>query len=87
MCGIVQLLKRTQDTSEQLARVRKQGEDLAQAGISESAPDNSRQQERLAARVQVGISMYSCAIKLEPESKVSASLLSDDSFVFYMNVV
>lgn len=67
---MMQLLKRTQDTSEQLARVRKQGEDLARAGISESAPDNSRQQERLAMRVQVGIPMHSCAVKLESEFKV-----------------
>lgn len=49
-----QLLKRTRETGEQLARVRKQGEDLLRANLSEKAADNGKQQERLAARVQVG---------------------------------
>ena len=49
----VQLLRRTQDISGQLARVRKQGADLARANLTDKVADNRKQQERLSVRVQV----------------------------------
>ena len=49
----MQLLRRTQDISGQLARVRKQGADLARANLTDKVADNRKQQERLSVRVQV----------------------------------
>ncbi len=48
-----QLLPKTVAASERLARLRKQGAQLAALGMTEKVADNRKQQDTQAARIQV----------------------------------
>ena len=58
-----QLLPKTSAASERLARLRKQGAQLAALGMTDKVADNRKQQDTQAARIQV---RAGCALKASP---------------------